>query len=55
METSTISQVKQCPQLLENGRGSVCPLNVYVGALDPIPRDGPVFGDAVFTEVMEGE
>ena len=28
---------------------------VYVGALDTTPQDRPMFGDAVFTEVMEGE
>lgn len=33
----------------------MCPPDVYVEALDPTPRDGPAFGDAVFTEVMVGE
>ena len=36
-------------------RGSVCPPDVYVEALDPTLQDRPAFGDAVFTEVMEGE
>lgn len=54
METSPVSQVKQCPWLLGNG-GALCPPDVYVEALDPTPRDGPAFGDAVFTEVMVGE
>lgn len=54
METSTVSQVKQCLQRLENGR-DCAPPDVYVGALDPTPQDRPTFGDAVFTEVKEGE